>query len=171
MHRGLGSWYWYVILQYFHKRIKWALPPCQTTKSVRKMHPFLKMLTCDYYTFQWRAKYQGGSPHCKFCEEQPPKNEDIPHILTECIAYSEIRNRIFKDYEELCNNAINQINFSEFLKNPSHLTQFILDCRSLNQPSRISYDDPVCSSIFKLSRDLCFGINKTRIDKLKNLKN
>ena len=148
-----------------------ALLGIKTTESVRKMRPFLKMLTCDYYTFQLRAKYQGGSPHCKSCEEQPPKNEDLPHILTECIAYSDIRNRIFKDYEELCNNAINQINFSDFLKNPSHLTQFILDCGSLNLPSRISYDDPVCSYIFKLSHDLCFGINKTRINKLKNLKN
>ena len=148
-----------------------ALLGIKTTESVRKMRPFLKMLTCDYYTFQLRAKYQGGSPHCKSCEAQPPKNEDLPHILTECIAYSDIRNRIFKDYEELCNNAINQINFSDFLKNPSHLTQFILDCGSLNLPSRISYDDPVCSYIFKLSHDLCFGINKTRINKLKNLKN
>ena len=129
------------------------------------------MLTCDYYTFQIRAKYQGGSPLCKLCEDQSPRNEDIPHILTECFAYSEIRIRIFKEYEELCNNAMNQINFSNFLRNPFHLTQFILDCGSLNLPSRISYDDPVCLGIFKLSRDLCFSINKTRINKLKNLKN
>ena len=33
----------------------------KTTESVRKMRLFLKMLTCDYYTFQIRAKYQGES--------------------------------------------------------------------------------------------------------------
>ena len=81
------------------------------------------------------------SPLCKLCEDQIPKNEDIPHILTECMAYSEIRNRIFKDYEELCNNAMIQIKFRDILRNPSQLTQFILDCGSLNLPSRTGYDD------------------------------
>ena len=53
-----------------------ALLGNKTTDSVRKMRPYLKMLTGDYYTYQIRAKYQGGSPLCKLCIDQSPKNED-----------------------------------------------------------------------------------------------
>ena len=49
------------------------------------------------------------------------------------------------------------------------LTQFILDCTSFNLPYRVNYSDPKSSEIFKLSRYLCFHINKTRLQKLKEL--
>ena len=62
---------------------------------------------------------------------------------------------------------MNQINFIDFLKNSSHPIQFIYP--GLWKRQELVYDDSVCSGIFNLSRDLCFGINKTRTHKLKTI--
>ena len=62
------------------------------------------MLCGDYYTYQLKAQYKGGSPNCKLCKISPEQNdnidniENIEHILTQCSAYSDIRQRIFIIY-------------------------------------------------------------------------
>ena len=32
---------------------------------------------------------------CRACPENSPKNENLSHILTECLAYADIRERMF----------------------------------------------------------------------------
>ena len=54
-------------------------------------------------------------------------------------------------------------------ENPSYLTQFLLDCTSINLPMRINEKDPICSELFNLSRDFCHYVKKTRWSKLKDL--
>ena len=151
-----------------------ALLNVKTTHDVQKMRPHIKMLSGDYYTYKMKADYQGGSPHCRLCQESSPNNEneeDIKHILTDCSAYSEVRERIFKEIEEICEKSSGGIKFNNMVKDKNQLTQFILDCSSINLPTRFSNDDILCSKMFELSRDLCFSINKTRLEILKTMKN
>ena len=154
-----------------------ALQNISSTNDVKRLRPHIKMLCSDLYTYEIKAAYQGGSPHCRLCQgdsdenrTQPQLVENISHILTKCSAYAEARTRIFHQMEIICSQSKCEINFKNILKDPEHLTQFILDCTSLNLPVRISDYDEVCPQIFALSRDLCFSINKTRLEILKKMK-
>ena len=46
-----------------------ALLNIMTSQDVNKMRPHLKMLCSDLYTYELKAKYNGGSPHCRLCQE------------------------------------------------------------------------------------------------------
>ena len=145
-----------------------ALFNIQTTSSVQKMRPHIKMLCGDYYTYQLKAKYQGGSPHCRICPNQDIEN--VEHILNQCPEYVDVRQRIFSDIKNICDQSCSSICFEELVAEPKTLTQFLLDCSSLNLKNRISCTDEHCSAIFNLARDLCYSINKRRLQKLRNLK-
>ena len=149
-----------------------ALLGVNTTQGVSKMRPHLKMLCNDLYTYSLKANYQGGSPHCRLCQEPSADNtnsEDIQHILTSCRVYDEVRSSIFQEMENICSVSPSQVQFQEIVKNQDILTQFILDCTSLNLKSRINVRDNAALEIFSLSRDLCFSITKTRMQKLKEI--
>ena len=55
------------------------------------------------------------------------------------------------------------------MQNMDKLCQLILDPTSLNLPMRVSMQDPLVLEFFRLSRDFCHTIDKTRIALLKNL--
>ena len=69
-----------------------ALRDITTSQQVTKMRPHLKMLCNDYYTYEQKAKYQGGSPICRLCSMDKPEN--VEHILTICPNYSVVRERV-----------------------------------------------------------------------------
>ena len=147
-----------------------ALLGVSTTQGVPKMRAHIKMLCSDLYTYQMKAENHGGSPHCRLCQQPSENNENVEnlqHILTECTAYSEVRDRIVNEMENLCGRSKSGINFEEIRKN--QLTQFILDCTSMNLKSRINTCDTIFGELFQLSRDLCFYVKKTRIAKLRSL--
>ena len=83
--------------------------------------------------------------------------------------YVIITSEIFKQYNDLCNKTKNNLNFEEFFQNEELLCQFILDPTSLKLPVRVSLYDPVVNDFYKLSRDLCFLIDKKRKKLLKEL--
>ena len=150
-----------------------ALSGIVTTQSVQKSRAHLKMLTDDLYTYEKKSKYQGGSSQCRLCtepEQTTENTEDLEHILTICNTYSETRLRILNQMEILCMRAQSDISFNTILQNKRQLTQFILDCTSLNLTKRISEYDEICPLIFNLSRDLCYNIMKKRNKELKLLK-
>ena len=95
--------------------------------------------------------------------------EDIEHILTVCLAYSDVRSRILAEMKNVCENSQSGINLDDLKQNAKLLTQFILDCCSLNLPRRFNVNDHDFHKIFQLSRDLCYFIRKTRTEKLKLL--
>ena len=66
-------------------------------------------------------------------------------------------------------NSDSQVNLTQYLSDEYLTTQFVLDVTSMNLPERISASDPVLSLFFKLSRDLCYYIDKTRTKLLKDL--
>ena len=114
-----------------------------------------------------------GSPHCRLCTEssQPAQHiENLTHILTQCNTYSEVRNRILFQMEIICVRAQSNIEFKNIMSDKQQLSQFILDCTSLNLPNRINEKDPICPMIFSLSRDLCHSIMKTRTNLISKLK-
>ena len=62
-----------------------------------------------------------------------------------------------------------ELNLEILMKNSENLTQYILDPTSFNLPSRVHRNDPVCQTLFKLSRDMCFSIHNARMKKLKEI--
>ena len=149
-----------------------ALLGATTIQDVSKMRTHTKMLCNDLYAHKMKAEYPGGSPHCRLCYDTSKDmkfEEDIEHILTICLAYSDVRSRILIEMKNVCENSKSGINIDELKQNARLLTQFILDCCSLNLPRRFNINDPDCQKIFQLSRDLCFFIRKTRTEKLKLL--
>ena len=149
-----------------------ALLGVTTTQGVAKMRAHVKMLCNDLYTYKMKSEYQGGSAHCRLCYDifQNMKyDEDIEHILTVCIAYTEVRSRILADMKKICQNSNSGIDLEDMKRNTKLLTQFILDCCSLNLPRRFNINDHYSQKIFQLSRDLCYHIRKTRTEKLRLL--
>ena len=137
-----------------------------TTHEVKKSRIHLKMLSGDYLTFEKKARRSGGSPHCRSCLETPAKNESFTHILTECNAYTDIRERIFPEYYEACRTTKSKLNFLDICENDNTLTQFILDPSSLNLKNRVHMSDEALHTLFKISRDYCFTINSRRMRKI-----
>ena len=147
-----------------------ALSDQLTTLDVQKSRPHLKMLCCDYFTYQKRADQSGGSAHCRCCgnsgqDAAVRPDETLEHILTQCTAYLEIRERIFPEFASLCNRS--GVDFKQYLENEKLLCQFILDPSSFNLPIRISMRDPNLGSYFRRSRDYCYVIHNTRMKILK----
>ena len=55
-----------------------------------------------------------------------------------------------------------KLNFEDMVKSEEQLCQLILDPTSLNLPIRVNMTDPSVPDLFKLSREFCFKIDKTR---------
>ena len=109
----------------------------------------------------------GGSPHCRCCSDPLKPDEDIPHILLHCSAYKEIRERLLNEIRCLSAQTKHKLLFDN-LDNTS-LSQFILDPSSMNLKHRVSINDAHLSDFIKLSCDLCFSINKKRLEILRTL--
>ena len=156
-----------------------------TAYEIKKLRPVLKMLCGDYYTYSVRADQSGGSPHCRICppsaaasDSDPSPAEDLQHILTECAATEEPRSRILEGLEKCLSTStvtipgpgqLGKVYCDIKSLDKSTLTQFILDCCSLNLPNsvRISVSDPKRTEIFKLCRDLCYSVHSERLRKLR----
>ena len=141
-----------------------------TTRDVTKLRIHLKFLTGDYPSNSRLAKDRGtNDPHCRLCASPL---EDIQHILTECRATAEPRQRLLPDLF----NTLHSISPDSKILDVSTLTnsvltQFILDCGSPNLTNgyRLNYSQPGIEEIFRISRDWCFTINNARLLLLKTL--
>ena len=65
----------------------------------------------------------------------------------------------------------NKIRISNFKKSEETLTQFILDPTSMNLKERVHVNDPIVPELFRLSRDICYSINKGILKLLEDMKN
>ena len=146
-----------------------ALSNIVTSHEVKKSRSHIKMLCGDFFTYEEKAKQSGGSPHCRLCPVHKNIKEDIPHILISCEAYYETRGRLLKQYENLLERNLSNINFAEISSKTDILCQFILDPTSMNLERRINEIDPILPEIFQLSRDYCFAISNERTKLLKAL--
>ena len=132
-----------------------------TTEEVKQSRCHIKMLCGDYFTHMKKSIQSGGSPHCMVCEDKS-LDEDILHILTQCSAYSDIRERKLQDMTTLC-QAAGKINLHEIIANKNELCQFWLDPTSINLKFRISPVDPQLNQYLVISRSLCNSINTRRL--------
>ena len=135
-----------------------------TTQEVKKSRIHIKMLVGDYYTYDVKSSRSGGSPHCRACSD-PTSKEDLVHILTQCMAYKKIRERIIPEYSEVLTSSESHLSMDEVLESNENLCQFILDASSTNLRNRINVNDPVLHTLFRISRNYCYAINceRTRI--------
>ena len=139
-----------------------ALQNIFSTQGVRKLRAHLKFLSGDFFTAERAAKDQSGlNPSCTLCGAE---TESVTHIIAVCRALSGTRDRILP---ELMNTTARVQPLSRILEqpSPSELTQFILDCTSINldESIRVPSHNKGTSDIFRVSRDLCFAITNERL--------
>ena len=144
-----------------------ALSNMITTREVKLSRPHVKLLAGNYLTYKIKADQSGGSARCRICTSG--SDESVSHVISTCQSLSDQRQKVLEDFHTLCKATKNKINFEEIVKSDDILCQFILDPTSLNLPVRVSLRDPLLTDFFKLSRDYCFLIDKTRIGLLKEM--
>ena len=144
-----------------------ALSAIRTAYEVQKSRIHIKMLVGDYLTYDLKSTRSGGSPLCRCCCNQTSR-EDLVHILTQCSAYKDIRDRMFPEFSDACQKSKSGLVF-ETLNSERELTQFILDPSSFNLKMRINLNDPILDRLFNLSRDYCYTVNSTRTTLIRRL--
>ena len=118
-----------------------------TTHEVKKSRIHFKNVGRGLPDLPNQSKQIRGSPLCRGCPENSPQNESLSHILTECLAYTDIRERIFPEFSEACRTTKSSITFEDILQNKNSLCQFILDPTSFNLHMRIHIIDPALNKI------------------------
>ena len=135
-----------------------------TSAEVQQSRAHMKMLTGDFYTYEMKAEQTGSSAHCRCCYKN---SESLLHILTQCSAYQDIRERILNEIYNIC-TQISNFDVQSIFDDNQLLTQLILDPSSLNLKSRINTNDPLLPQLFVKSRNLCHSIYKRRLLILKD---
>ena len=138
-----------------------ALQNVTSTQDVQKLRYHLKFLSGDFLTAERLARDNNSSSQCKLCQAAV---ETTAHALTECRATSEVH----RDLIPTLLNTVQDIEpNNHLLLSPlpsEHLTQFLLDCTSLNLPDpyRIPAHNPRVGEIFRISRNWCYRTSKLR---------
>ena len=133
----------------------------KTTQDARKLRYHLKFLT-----ERLAANQALKSSACKLCCAPV---ESLGHVLTGCLATAETRRQILPDLL----NTVSQVKPSCAILSSQgdHMTQFILDCTSLNLPApfRIPTHNPRVSDVFAISCDWCYAIGREQQRLLKHI--
>ena len=143
----------------------------QTTQDVTLIRPHIKMLAGDYQCSAYLAQDRGTDPSCILCTnflvDKVPE-EDLVHVLTQCKATSDIRAKYFP---ELLNTVATSFPNHRILDcpPPTIMTQFLLDCTSLNldNDTRIPANHPSFIQITRQCSVCIFSIHKDRCRRLK----
>ena len=89
-----------------------AIANIKTTVEVAKMRPHIKMLCGNLLTYGMKFEQSGiGSPRCRLCEHP---FESISHIVGSCPRFGDIRERIFKEIDQVLANSANKLKISNF---------------------------------------------------------
>ena len=136
-----------------------ALQNVTTTHAVQKMRPHVKMLSGDYLTLEEKSLQSGGSPYCQMCNIKS-EPESLEHLISMCTGLSDIRTRISDSMNAICQDAGLDIDLKTF--KDTKFIQFVLDPSSMNLQKRVNINDPILPSLFQLSRDFCFSIDRSR---------
>ena len=145
-----------------------ALLNITSTQQVRKLRQHLKFFSGDFLTAERLALDTGSDPKCKLCSAPVESTE---HVLTRCRATSDIHSRLLP---ELLNTVLLVQPNCQILKSSlqsPHLTQFLLDCTSLNLPEshRIGAHNPHVGQVFNVARNWCYGVSQSRARLLQQL--
>ena len=145
-----------------------ALCGINTTQDCKKLRVHLKFLSGDFLTLYRRHKDNPSlDPSCRLC---PARQETIEHILAVCPALADTRQRL---YPELMNTVLQVQQSCNILVSspPDILTQFVLDCTSINltEEFRVPSHNPLVQNIFTISRDWCYALSNARSKLLQDL--
>ena len=141
-----------------------------TTQEAKKLRLHIKFLVNDFLTNERLSLDQPSiSPACPLCHAPL---DSIEHVLVVCRATSEVRDRLLPELLNTVAMVQPMCQLLALAPAPQILTQFVLDCSSLNLPDcyRIPTHNPRISEIFKVSRDWTFGIGSERSRLMKQLK-
>ena len=152
-----------------HPALAWVL----TTRDVMIARPHIKMLSGDYMCYDYLAHDRGLSPHCRMCQQashHPAPAENLVHLLTRCRATTDTRDRLLPD---LLNLVADTMPNNRLPSNSTHdlLTQFILDCSSLNLPAdiRVPPSHPGHRSVAKQCSSMAYALHMDRTRQMKAL--
>ena len=140
------------------------------TRASPKLKSHLKFLTGDILSYLNISNERGGSPHCRLC---PAPCEHTQHILCECTATADIRERLYPELVNLVASIQPQSSLlGKNITSKKLLTQFTLDPASLKLPDthRISFQHPRLHELYSFSRDWCHAVYNRRANLLKQLK-
>ena len=144
-----------------------ALLNIYTSQDVRKLRHHLKLLAGDYLCNHRLALDQPNlSSACDLCEAP---DDTIEHVLVVCRATHAVRERLLPDLLNVVSKVQPMCSLLTMYTTPPVLTQFIIDCSSLNLPEniRVPAHNPNIGDIFKMARDWAYGINSERTRLLK----
>jgi hypothetical protein len=145
-------------LQYLNVQLKGlsgrshpALLGITETREAFKLRAHMQLLSGDYPSYELLGKQRNSDPHCRLC---PSPVESTQHILTECCATAEVRERLLPELL----NVIAVIHPTHVLLEPpvskNICCQFILDPTSfnLNNRLRIHFQHPGLHETFRISQ-------------------
>ena len=92
------------------------------TRDAMKFRAHMKLLTGDFLSYELLANQRGSDPRCRLC---PSPLESTQHILTECLATSELRERLLADLLNLLHDIQPSNGLLEISRSNKILTQFI----------------------------------------------
>ena len=152
-----------------HPVLSWVM----TTRDVAISRPHIKMLAGDYMCYANLAHDRGLDPQCRVCQvlhHHPAPTENLMHLLTRCRATADTRDRIMP---ELINTVAKYFPSNRILFGPNHsiLTQFILDCSSLNLPTNTRVP-PIHKGFIPITKEcsnLIYAIHQDRTRQMKAL--
>ena len=139
------------------------------TREAFKLRAHVQLLSGDYPSYELLGNQRQSDPHCRLCSSPV---ESTQHILTECCATAEVRERLFPELL----NVLAVIHPTNGLLEPPVLknifSQFILDPTSLNLSNRfrIPPQQPGLHEVFRISRDWCYAVTSSRKKQLKEKK-
>ena len=131
------------------------------------------MLAGDYLCYDILSKDRGADPHCRLCSNPPglaAAVKNYEHLLTSCSATKETRTdrlttllntvSYYSENNRILNSRSNEL-----------ITQFLLDCTSLNLPSdtRIPPNYPGFTDIIRQCSLTISAIHRERRRQLKTL--
>ena len=145
------------------------------TQDIVIVRPHVKMLAGDYLCFAFLAHDRDVNPHCRLCNATPnpvPPNhpgpvEDYEHLLTGCRGTADTRaDKLATLFNTIAYHSSN----SGILDNPSPnlLTQFMLDCTSLNLPTDMCIA-PNYPGFIDIARECSMTINAIHRDRRRKL--
>ena len=129
------------------------------------------MLSVDYLCYAHLAHDRGADPHCRMCQQimhHPAPAEDMVHVLTRCRGTADTRGRVIPDLLNTLAQLIPKNNLLSSYTNEL-LTQFMLDCTSLNLPVniRVPPSHPGFNTIARLCSTVIYAIHKDRSRQMK----
>ena len=137
------------------------------SRDIPKLRVQLKFLTGDVLSQERLFLDQGIDPKCRLC---PSVCENYTHILTQCRATTDVRDRLYPELVNIVQDVEPTCKIINFATNEI-LAQFIIDPSSMNLPNnyRISIQHPRLHEVFSICRDWSFAIFSERKRMLKNL--